>query len=118
MYTKSELNSLYERVIKAIDISNEMFDEAEKAYKELGDWIDAKTPTYKIEIYPQGSFALGTVIKPISDSEDYDLDLVCEFASQYGLSAEALKCDIVKPLLERYKKIKGEIINKIGRAHV
>ena len=33
MYTKSELNSLYERVIKAIDISNEMFDEAEKAYK-------------------------------------------------------------------------------------
>ena len=74
MYTKSELNSLYERVIKAIDISNEMFDEAEKAYKELGDWIDSKTPTYKIEIYSQGSFALGTVIKPISDSEDYDLD--------------------------------------------
>lgn len=118
MYTKSELNSLYERVIKAIDISNEMFDEAEKAYKELGDWIDSKTPTYKIEIYSQGSFALGTVIKPISDSEDYDLDLVCEFASQYGLSAEALKCDIVKPLLERYKKIKGEIINKKRCWHV
>ena len=118
MYTKSELNSLYERVIKTIDISNEMFDVAEKAYKELGDWIDAKTPTYKIEIYPQGSFALGTVIKPICDSEDYDLDLVCEFASQYGLSAEKLKCDVVKPLLERYKKIKGKILNKKRCWHV
>lgn len=118
MYTKSELNSLYERVIKTIDISNEMFDVAEKAYKELGDWIDAKTPTYKIEIYPQGSFALGTVIKPIGDSEDYDLDLVCEFASQYGLSAEKLKCDVVKPLLERYKKIKGKILNKKRCWHV
>ena len=42
---------MYERVIKAIEIRNEMFDEAEKAYKELGDWIDSKTPTYKIEIY-------------------------------------------------------------------
>ena len=118
MYTKEQLNDLYERIIKTIDISNSMFDEAEKAYKDLGGWIDAKTPTYKIEIYPQGSFALGTVIKPISDSEDYDLDLVCEFANQYGLSAEELKCDVVKPLLERYKKIKGEIINKKRCWHV
>ena len=118
MYTKEQLNDLYERIIKAIDISNDMFDEAEKAYKALGGWIDAKTPTYKIEIYPQGSFALGTVIKPISDSEDYDLDLVCEFANQYGLSAKELKCDVVKPLLERYKKIKGEIINKKRCWHV
>ena len=42
--------------------------------------MDKETPDYKITIYAQGSFALGTVIKPITDTEDYDLDLVCEFA--------------------------------------
>lgn len=118
MYTKDQLNDLYERIVKTIDISNEMFDTAEKEYEDLGDWIDTETPQYKIHIYSQGSFALGTVIKPIEDSEDYDLDLVCEFEQQYGLSARTLKCDVVKPLLERYKKTKGEIENKRRCWHV
>ncbi len=118
MFTKDKLNDLYERVIKTIEISDRMFDEAEKAYKDLGAWIDKQTPTYKINMYSQGSFALGTVIKPINDSEDYDLDLVCEFERQYGLSAEELKCDVVKPLLKKYKKIKGDIENKKRCWHV
>jgi hypothetical protein len=118
MYTKDQLNDLYERIVKTIDISNEMFDVAEKEYKELGNWIDQATPQYKIHIYSQGSFALGTVVKPIEDSEDYDLDLVCEFEQQYGLSARSLKCDVVKPLLERYKKATGDIENKRRCWHV
>ncbi len=104
MYTKEQLNQLYERIVKTIDIRDELFDKAEKEYTDLGNWIDKETPDYKIHIYPQGSFALGTVIKPISDSDDYDLDLVCEFERQYGLSAEQLKKDIVKPLLTNYRK--------------
>lgn len=118
MYTKDQLNDLYERIVKTIDISNEMFDVAEKEYTDLGNWIDQATPQYKILIYSQGSFALGTVIKPIEDSEDYDLDLVCEFEQQYGLSARALKCEVVKPLLERYKKTKSDIENKRRCWHV
>lgn len=118
MYTKDQLNDLYERIVKTIDISNEMFDVAEKEYTDLGNWIDQATPQYKILIYSQGSFALGTVIKPIEDSEDYDLDLVCEFEQQYGLSARTLKCEVVKPLLERYKKTKSDIENKRRCWHV
>lgn len=117
-YNKEQLNNLYEGVIKTIEISDKMFEEAEKAYKDLGAWINKQTPTYKVNIYSQGSFALGTVIKPISDSEDYDLDLVCEFERQYGLTAEELKCDVVKPLLLKYKKIKGDIENKKRCWHV
>ena len=36
MYTKDQLNDLYERIVKTIDISNEMFDTAEKEYEDLG----------------------------------------------------------------------------------
>ena len=95
MYTKEKLNDLYERIVKDIDISNELFDDAETEYMSLGRWIDKETPTYKIGVYPQGSFALGTVIKPLTGTDDYDLDLVCEFAEQYGLTAEELKCSVV-----------------------
>lgn len=100
MYTKNQLNDLYERTAKAIDISDDLFDAADEEYRRLGKWIDKETPEYKITIYPQGSFALGTVIKPFDESEDYDLDLVCEFEQQYGLTPGELKNDVVKPLLE------------------
>lgn len=118
MYNKSQLNDLYERVVEDIDISDELFDAAEQEYKDLGAWIDRKTPTYDVRIYPQGSFALGTVIKPIKGTDDYDLDLVCEFAQQYGLSARALKCSVVKPLLQSYRKTKNEIEEKRRCWHV
>lgn len=118
MYNKEQLNDLYERIVKTIDISNEMFDAAEQEYIQLGNWIDQKTPQYSISVYAQGSFALGTVIKPIDDQDDYDLDLVCEFARQYGLSAEELKCSVVKPLLMEYRKTKEDIKEKRRCWHV
>ncbi len=118
MYTKEQINDLYERIAKAIDISDELFDKAETEYLALGTWLDDETPEYKVTVYSQGSFALGTVIKPIDDSDDYDLDLVCEFANQYGLTAESLKWDVVKPLLERYKKTKDDIVEKRRCWHV
>ena len=118
MYTKSAINELYRRYAIAIDISDEMFEKAVGEYNALGKWIDQETPDYKISIYPQGSFALRTVVRPISDEDDYDLDLVCEFAQSYGLSARQLKVDVVKPLLVDYKRINGEILNKRRCWHV
>jgi hypothetical protein len=118
MYTREALNRLYANLGQSIDISDELFDKAVAEYNALGKWIDATTPSYSISIYPQGSFALGTVIKPITDKDDYDLDLVCEFAKQYGLTARQLKQDVVKPLLVKYRRISGEIEEKRRCWHV
>lgn len=117
-YTKEELNDIFRAVAKTIDISDKMFDAAEEEYTALGEWIDGETPDYRISIYPQGSFGLGTVVKPISDDDDYDLDIVCQFAEQYNLSAKALKVDIVKPLLEGYRKSSNGLVNKRRCWHV
>ena len=118
MYTKEQLNDLYERIVKDIDISDELFDTAESEYKALGKWLDQETPAYKLGIYPQGSFALGTVIKPIKGTDDYDLDLVCEMEDQYGLTAEELKVDVIKPLLSRYRRTSKELEEKRRCWHV
>ena len=71
MYSKNAINDLYRRIGLVIDISDEMFEKAVAEYEALGKWIDKETPQYKISIYPQGSFALGTVVRPINDSDDY-----------------------------------------------
>lgn len=118
MYTKNSLNDLYGRLAQSIDISDELYENAVNEYNALGKWIDTQTPDYKISIFPQGSFSLGTVVKPITDSDDYDLDLVCEFAERHGLSARQLKFDVVKPLLLNYRKISGKIEEKRRCWHV
>ena len=79
MYSKDDLNALFRKIAANIDISDEMFDAAEKEYTDLGKWIDDETPDYKISIFPQGSFGLGTVIKPISNEDDYDLDIAVSY---------------------------------------
>jgi len=112
MYTKNELNDIYEIFARTIDISEELFDKAVNEYKAMGNWIDNETPDYKVHIYPQGSFALGTVVKPITDEDEYDLDLVCEFVEDYGFSAKQLKVSVVKPLLAGYKKTTTDILEK------
>lgn len=109
---------MYELLSEQIDISDELFDEAVKEYKNLGKWLDTNTPQYELSVYSQGSFALGTVVKPISEKDDYDLDLVCEFKERYGLSAKQVKKDVVKPLLVNYRRITGDIIEKRRCWHV
>ena len=79
-YTKDQIETILSDLAAQINISDELFQAADDEYTALGKWIDKKTEEgstpYTVSIYPQGSFALGTVIKPISDEDDYDLDLV------------------------------------------
>lgn len=118
MFSRDKYNKILRESAQAIDISDEMFAKAVEEYESLGKWIDENTPLYEISIFPQGSFALGTVVRPVSNEEDYDLDLVCEFKQRYGLTAKQLKCDVVKPLLVRYKKASREIEEKRRCWHV
>ncbi len=105
MYQK-DLEELLNKVADAINISEEMFDSAELEYKKIGEWISKNTPQYDIKIYPQGSFALGTVVKPYDKEDEYDLDLVCEYQRQYGFSAKDLKKKEVYSILSKYARVK------------
>ena len=118
MYTKDQLNEMYKTLGKNIDISDELFEDAVKEYQNLGRWLDRNTPEYSLSVYPQGSFALGTVVKPLTEKDDYDLDLVCELYLSYGLTARQLKVDVVKPLLLKYRRITGDIVEKRRCWHV
>lgn len=78
---QGQLSDLLEQIARSLDIPDEVHEEAVKKYDELGDWLEERD---KLEgrrvprVYPQGSFRLGTVVRPISDKDDYDIDLVYE----------------------------------------
>ena len=66
------------KIVKGLDITPTMYKNATEKYKSLADTIIAYG--LDVEIYPQGSFSLGTVVKPYSQNEDsvYDLDFICK----------------------------------------
>lgn len=73
-----------------LDIPPGKYQQAVERYKAVGKWLeegnyeDCKS---ELRIYPQGSFRLGTVTRPVVDGKeaDYDIDLVCELPKQKKL---------------------------------
>lgn len=83
MYTseqKQQFSQIFESIAEFLDIPESKYDEAVSRYGTIGKWLDAndsKLHVCKPTIYPQGSFRLGTMVKPVNDSDEYDIDLVC-----------------------------------------
>ncbi len=78
--SKSELNKILKKMSEVLDITTTQYDDATSKYKAIALYLnnDEKINTLEPDMYAQGSFALGTIIKPLSDKEEYDIDLVCE----------------------------------------
>ena len=92
----AQCSPLLEAIAEALDIPERHYKQAIKQYESIGTWLEREesgVACYSPEIYPQGSFLLGTVIKPISGAEEYDIDLVSELRLQKTeISQEKLKC--------------------------
>ena len=78
---KTQFSKFLRHLAESLDISESHYRKAEERYQAVSKWLgrgESIVASFDPEIYPQGSFCLGTVIKPISDTEEYDIDLVCE----------------------------------------
>ena len=83
--SSNQFSQLLESIAKALDISDSHYEQAKQRYESIGKWLErdeSRVACYSPEIYPQGSFLLGTVTRPIFDTDEYDLDLVCELNLQ------------------------------------
>jgi hypothetical protein len=75
----TELDALLNEICGALQISPTQYKNAEEKYQNVGKWLAApESPiaALKPEIYPQGSMALQTTVRPWTDEDSYDLDLV------------------------------------------
>lgn len=82
------MNNLIEKMLrmlaKELDISEEKYDKAVISYEAVGNYLNNNIEDSDIRIFSQGSFKLGTVIKPLNDEDDYDIDLVCLVGKNYN----------------------------------
>lgn len=84
------IGELLSKIADELNITSTMQDKAVQSYHAVGDWI-GRGIDYDVKIMPQGSMNLGTIIKPIDDSDDYDIDLVCLLEDGQQLEAEKIK---------------------------
>lgn len=68
-------------MINQLDLPESVDRKARERYISLSNWFGRENSSLKgidIDIFSQGSFALGTTIKPLKEEEEYDLDMGCK----------------------------------------
>lgn len=100
-----KLGLLFDELADELNITPTMLEKAETAYTALGEHIKSANENWDVSIYPQGSFELGTVIRPVNDEEEYDVDLVVLVKSPV-LDPKQLREEVKTILLNhgRYEK--------------
>jgi hypothetical protein len=104
------LSMLLDGAVDVLDISENLREAAVSAYEEVGEWLaDHGNPGCRV--YPQGSFLLGTVVRPTTPRGEYDIDLVIWLLlAKESTTQDELK-ERIGALLEDYRKWKA------GRGH-
>ncbi len=104
-------NEMLKRILEKIELPDGAYEKAEKRYRDIGEWLHREDSTcleYDPLVFSQGSFRLGTAIKPDS-GEEYDLDMGCNLRkglSKGDITQEQLK-NHVGAELELYRKALG-----------
>jgi len=96
-----------DRLLDAIQVPDSRYEAANRAFKSVCEWISRTASSlfaYRPDSYLQGSFRLGTAIRPITDDDDYDVDIVCVLA----LTKQTVAPSTLKKMLGKELKAYAE----------
>ena len=98
-----------EQLARQLDVPPSRYEEAKRRYESVGAWLnrdESMLKEFDPVAYVQGSFRLGTPIRPVNSDEHYDIDLVCELTlRKHEVSQKELKRRLgieMKLYAERY----------------
>jgi hypothetical protein len=109
---RGPLGRFIDRICQSLELTRTQQENARDRYESVGEWL-AKSPSnllHGVTIYPQGSIALGTTVRPIGHNE-HDVDLVCFMpALSEAMPPDLVKCAVGERLRENayYAKILEE----------
>jgi hypothetical protein len=112
---RQDLNEALGLIAKKLDLNETRYKNAVEKYNAVAKWLsadDSSLVAYNPDIYAQGSFALGTVVKPLSGDE-YDIDLVCELEGFTGTPKEIKK--LVGDRLKENKIYYPDLLEEMNR---
>lgn len=105
-----ELSRLLAAVLNHLDVPPCYYEKAAARHRSLGEWLHRPASLvrqFDPDVRPQGSFRYGTVIRPLNEKDDYDLDNVC-------LLRALTKGDITQVEL---KRLYGEEVKGYAKAN-
>jgi len=92
---QKQFSELLEELGQTLDITETQYNTAVRSYQAVGKHLAKEgsiLALYQPEVLPQGSFLLGTMIRPINENDDLDVDLVCQLiGKQYTWAQYDLK---------------------------
>lgn len=111
---EEKLSELLDDLGESLDISKTQYEAAVASYQAVGTQLSKEGSllyAYAPVITPQGSFMLGTMIKPICEDDDLDIDLVCQLTGkEYSWTQQTLKNKVGQQLArnETYREMLEE----------
>lgn len=110
MGTTAERKKDILNLVSKLDITPTMFKKAEEKYTNLAGFLAERG--VDADFYPQGSFALGTVVRPISKNPDaaYDLDAICQIKAARGEISPSTLWRTVQSALESSEVYRSRLI--------
>lgn len=102
--------TLIEEILGSIEVPDGAYKRAIQRYKDLGEWLGrdgSGCAAFDPEVYAQGSFRLGTVVRPFNPKDDYDLDVGCRLRQRVTK---------ISHTQERLKKLVGDEVESYRQA--
>jgi hypothetical protein len=118
MIVNSTVNSILQLILTEIEIPRSYYEKAVARHRSLGEWLcrpESTVAAFAPVVVPQGSFRYGTVVRPVVQTQKYDLDNVTtlqiektrmpqkELKNLYGaeIKAYAIAHNMTDPIEER-----------------
>lgn len=103
------LKQIYQALGNSLNVSDTTTQQIISSYESVGNYLGNLEEDLDIKIFPQGSMALGTMIKPLSSDKnrEYDVDLVCQLTNGNNLNNAEVKQIVGERLKEssRYSQM-------------
>jgi hypothetical protein len=112
MKNKEQMNRILAELVQLLDIPESYYEKAVDRYKSLSRHFHRPESLIKDldpAVYPQGSFRLGTVTRPLIAGEEYDLDLVCRVAVGKALYSQKTVKELIGEEVKSYSRTQGFI---------
>ena len=71
------INTIFIKLCEKLNISKSLYEKLKERYNNISEYLASCSELNDVEVYPQGSIAIETTVKPLGCAE-YDLDFVCE----------------------------------------
>ncbi|KWO42529.1 hypothetical protein WT97_02630 [Burkholderia sp. MSMB1459WGS] len=112
-YKRNLLVQTLDRLCDELELSASRYQQAQERYEAVGDWLAGSDNSFLSSalIYPQGSIALGTTVKPLNQTE-FDVDLVCFLPTIAERSSPAAVKALVGDRLREHGKYDGMLEEK------